>query len=106
MTGASLAWGEHMATANPLPDVVPDQDTETRTKRQPPYAVILHNDDHNGMAFVVTVLPGQFATQITALLKAQEVAPGWGVHPFDIPLVQGNMLDVLDAEIATWQAQH
>jgi hypothetical protein len=56
--------------------------------------------------FVVTVLPGQFAAQLTALLKAQEVAPGWGVHPYDIPLVQGNMLDVLDAEIATWQAQH
>jgi hypothetical protein len=28
------------------------------------------------------------------------------VHPLDISLVQGNILDVLDAEIATWQAQH
>jgi Protein of unknown function (DUF3089) len=56
--------------------------------------------------FVVTVEPGQFADADTAGLKAVEVAPGWGVHPQDIALVQGNMLDVLDAEIATWQAQH
>jgi Protein of unknown function (DUF3089) len=56
--------------------------------------------------FVVTVLPGKFATKLTSTLKAAEVAPGWGVHPLDISLVLGNMLDVLDAEIATWQAQH
>jgi hypothetical protein len=56
--------------------------------------------------FVVSVLPTQFADQLTALLKSNEVAPGWGVHPLDIPLVQGNILDVLDAEIATWTAQH
>ena len=41
-----------MATATP--DVVPDADT--RTRRQPPYAVVLHNDDLNGMAFVAGVL--------------------------------------------------
>ncbi len=47
-----------MASANPLPDVLPDTDTdnETKTKRQPPYAVILHNDDINGMDFVIEVL--------------------------------------------------
>jgi len=45
-----------MATANPLPEVLPDEDTETRTRRQPPYAVILHNDDLNGMDFVIGVL--------------------------------------------------
>jgi hypothetical protein len=56
--------------------------------------------------FVVTVLPGQFADHDTTILKAAEVVPGWGVHPRDIALVQGNILDVLDAEIATWKAQH
>ena len=45
-----------MATATPTPDVVPDQETETRTRRQPPYAVILHNDDSNSMDFVILVL--------------------------------------------------
>ena len=63
-------------------------------------------DSSGANTFVVTVEPGQFADADTAALKAVEVAPGWGVHPQDIALVQGNMLDVLDAEIATWQAQH
>lgn len=45
-----------MANANPLPNVVPDQDTETKTRRQPPYAVILHNDDLNTQFFVIMVL--------------------------------------------------
>jgi ATP-dependent Clp protease adaptor protein ClpS len=45
-----------MASASPLPDVIPEQDTETTTRRQPPYAVVLHNDDLNSMEFVVAVL--------------------------------------------------
>ena len=45
-----------MATATPTPEVLPEEETETRTRRQPPYAVILHNDDHNSMPFVVLVL--------------------------------------------------
>lgn len=45
-----------MATTAPLPEVLPEEGTETRTRRQPPYAVILHNDDSNSMDFVVMVL--------------------------------------------------
>lgn len=63
-------------------------------------------DSSGANTFVVTVEPGQFADADTTALKAAEVAPGWGIHPQDIALVQGNILDVLDAEIATWQAQH
>jgi hypothetical protein len=63
-------------------------------------------DSGGANTFVVTVLPTQFTDQLTATLKAAEVAPGWGVHPLDLSLVQGNILDVLDAEIATWQAHH
>jgi ATP-dependent Clp protease adaptor protein ClpS len=45
-----------MAKAPALPEVLPEEETETRTRRQPPYAVILHNDDTNTMEFVVMVL--------------------------------------------------
>ena len=45
-----------MATATPTPEVLPEEETETRTRRQPPYAVVLHNDDTNTMDFVVLVL--------------------------------------------------
>lgn len=47
-----------MAASNPLPAVLPetDTDTESKTRRQPPYAVILHNDDLNTCEFVVIVL--------------------------------------------------
>jgi ATP-dependent Clp protease adaptor protein ClpS len=47
-----------MAPARPLPETLPDADTDSETKirRQPPYAVILHNDNINSMEFVVFVL--------------------------------------------------
>ena len=58
-----------MATATP--DVLPetDTDTETRTRRQPPYAVVLHNDDLNGMPFVVGVLRKVFGYSVVRCVK-------------------------------------
>lgn len=38
----------------------PDTDTDTRPKRQPPYAVVLHNDPVNGFDYVVGVLKQVF----------------------------------------------
>ena len=40
------------------PAIVPELDTETasQTRPQPPYAVILHNDDVTGMDWVLLVL--------------------------------------------------
>ncbi len=58
-----------MATATPLPEVVPDQDTETKTRRQPPYAVVLHNDDSNTMEFVVAVLRKVFGYTVEKCVK-------------------------------------
>lgn len=51
-----------MPTATP--DVLPDTDTDTQTRRQPPYAVILHNDDLNGFAFVIGVLRVVFGYEV------------------------------------------
>ena len=53
-----------MVTANPFPEVLPDEATETTTRRQPPYAVILHNDDLNSIEFVVSVLNKVFGYSI------------------------------------------
>jgi ATP-dependent Clp protease adaptor protein ClpS len=47
-----------MATISPL--TRPQEVDETRTERQPPYAVILHNDDVNTMVFVIEVLQKVF----------------------------------------------
>lgn len=66
-----------MATT-PLPEVLPDSDTESesQTRRQPPYAVILHNDDINTMEFVIEVLRKVFGytTQkcFELMMKAHE----------------------------------
>jgi len=42
--------------ATTFPKARPAEESETKTRRQPPYAVILHNDDFNGADYVVNVL--------------------------------------------------
>jgi ATP-dependent Clp protease adaptor protein ClpS len=42
----------------------PEERTGTRTQRQPPYAVILHNDDVNNMEYVVAVLRKVFGYSV------------------------------------------
>jgi ATP-dependent Clp protease adaptor protein ClpS len=50
--------------ATAFPDVVPEEETTTRTQLLKPYAVILHNDDVNTMEFVVEVLQKVFSYRI------------------------------------------
>ena len=54
----------------------PRERTDTRTQRQPPYAVILHNDDISTMDFVVLVLRKVFGYSlekcVQLMLEAHE----------------------------------
>ena len=62
--------------------------------------------DDSGNGFIVTVAPGPQHAAFEKLLKNAEIVTGWGLHLEDMPLAQGNILDVLDAEIATWTTRH
>jgi hypothetical protein len=59
-----------------------------------------------GVALRVTVEPGPVSGYLPDLLKRPPLPEGWGLHLRDIALVQGNILDVLDAEIAARAAKH
>lgn len=52
----------------------PRADQDRRTKRQPPYAVVLHNDDLNGFDFVVAVLQKVFRYERTRAFKLTQEA--------------------------------
>ena len=43
------------------PEVEVADETETRAKQLPPYAVVIHNDDHNSVVFVTLVLQKVFS---------------------------------------------
>ena len=76
LIGPPAASGDRiMASATPLPDVMPETDTDTQTRRQPPYAVILHNDDLNSMDFVVMVLRKVFGYTETKCIELHDRGP-------------------------------
>jgi hypothetical protein len=53
----------------------------------------------SGVALRVAVEPGPVSGYLTGLLERPQLPKGWGLHVRDIALVQGNILEVLDAEI-------
>lgn len=57
-------------SANSSVTPVMDPETDTRVKRQPPYHVILENDEHHTMDFVIEVLQKVFSYE---LAKAHEL---------------------------------
>jgi ATP-dependent Clp protease adaptor protein ClpS len=77
----------------------PDLDTETdaETRRQPPYAVILHNDDVNTMAFVIVVLMKVFGYSlekcVQLMLEAHETgrAVVW-VGPLEVAELKADQI--------------
>lgn len=45
-----------MSDADPVVSTKPKTSEESKTRRQPPYHVILENDDHHSFDFVISVL--------------------------------------------------
>jgi hypothetical protein len=62
--------------------------------------------DDSGNDFIVSVAPGPKHAYYEQRLKSAEFLSGWGLHLEDVPLALGSILDVLDAEIATWTAKN
>jgi hypothetical protein len=58
--------------------------------------------DDRGNVLRVHVIPGPFADVLAASL-GRGGTPGWGLHRLDVNLVEGNILDVIDAELAGWR---
>ncbi len=58
--------------------------------------------DDRGNVLRVHIVPGPFAAGLEAAFT-RGGTPGWGLHRLDVNLVEGNILDVLDAELAGWR---
>ncbi len=56
--------------------------------------------DSEGSVLRISILPSRFADLLQHALHARH--SGWGLHPLDVNLVQGNILDLLGAETTTW----
>mgnify|MGYP005850218007 CR=1 FL=1 len=93
-----------MSTA--FPEVAPESETSTRTQRQPPYAVILHNDDINTMDFVIEVLQKVFAYPleqcVTLMLEAHETGRAivW-VGPLEVAELKAEQIHSCGADPRT-----
>jgi pimeloyl-ACP methyl ester carboxylesterase len=59
-------------------------------------------DDAQGSTLRVRVEPGPYESLLNTVLERSQGAPGWGLHILDIPLTQGNLLELIDAETAAW----
>ena len=75
----------------------------------PPYIEIVGQisaecvTDDAGTVLRVRVEPGPFAAILNAALTLPTLPPSWGLHILDINLVQGNMLDLMESQIAAWR---
>lgn len=59
--------------------------------------------DAQGAVLTVTVEPSRFADLLTAMFAKGGRDPTWGLHRLDLALPQGNILDDIDAETASWR---
>lgn len=61
--------------------------------------------DKDGTVLRVSVEPGAYADLLKGFLDRSRVLPGWGLHKLDVNLVQGDLLDLVDAQSKTWAAK-
>ncbi len=61
--------------------------------------------DDEGNALRVTILPSHFAERLTGALSFGARDPTWGLHRLDLNLLQGNVVDVVGAELGTWKGK-
>ncbi len=80
-----------------------DTDTTTETRQLPPYAVILHNDDVNTMAFVILVLTKVFGYSLEKcfelMLEAHETGRSivW-VGPLEVAELKADQIHSCGAD--------
>jgi hypothetical protein len=58
--------------------------------------------DAQGNILRVSVEDSRFADRLEAAFHRTSALPGWGLHRLDINLVQGNILDRIDAQTQAW----
>jgi hypothetical protein len=58
--------------------------------------------DDTGNVLRVSVLPTRFAPLLNAMLQEVSARPRWGLHRLDVNFVLGNILNVIDAQTASW----
>ncbi len=76
--GPDQAGGPATATQAP-PKKSP---AKTPPKQLPPYKVLLHNDDHNDMLYVVAVI-----RKLTGLNKVEAITRMWEAHTTGVALL-------------------
>ncbi len=62
--------------------------------------------DARGNVLRVSVLPTRFTPLLDAMLQQISASPKWGLHRLDMSFVQGNILDLIDAQTASWAKRH
>jgi len=62
--------------------------------------------DAQGNVLRVSVLPTRFAPLLDPMLQEISARPKWGLHRLDVSFVQGNILDLIDAQTVSWTKQH
>ncbi|QJU56635.1 DUF3089 domain-containing protein [Sphingomonas sp. AP4-R1] len=63
--------------------------------------------DAGGTVLRIHIEPSRYADLLTASLgRLSAASPAWGLHTLDVNLVQGNVIDMIEAQAASWTKGH